>query len=298
MKRLLLNTSIFQQIKIESFAVDSYQFVATKKTQHGLNFKNSHVEFSGNQKNSIIFKGGVCGNRHNPIKRKFLEDILLIGSLLDGSNWELYSNRKRKGAPLFSNPYLDFIWNNNNANKNMVEKYFQTAIVQISDDSWQTQFENGFHLLMLKNHANITNEESRFLSYFVIWEWLYPHLKNPEGAKVDDESNNFHEIFNYIMKYIWRSYQNIENNIFRHLRNQLTHSGKLPIDRNYKNPKYNPEEWMKNLDHHNITKYISFFERLTQVIVLKTIGINADHIIQFELDNFLQNGDLKVSSPR
>jgi hypothetical protein len=82
------------------------------------------------------------------------------------------------------------------------------------------------------------------------------------------------------------------NNIFCVLRNQLAHSGKLPINREY------AERWMTQLKFHGnynnigIEQYLDFFDRLTQVVALKTLGIDAEIIGQKYLDNFLKTGKL------
>lgn len=42
-----------------------------------------------------------------------------------------------------------------------------------------------------------------------------------------------------------------------------------------------------------VRHYLSFFDKLTQVIVLKTIDIDAESICHSDLENFLDNGNLK-----
>lgn len=96
------------------------------------------------------------------------------------------------------------------------------------------------------------------------------------------------------MKRPWPSHrENIEQHkafIFHVLRNQLAHSGKIPINRHY------AESWMKELkwdnpDDYGIKDYLSFFDVLTQIIVLKTLDINAD-VIAPKLHSFLDTGQL------
>src|ERR1700722_11076947 len=86
-------------------------------------------------------------------------------------------------------------------------------------------------IIMLLNHANIINSESRFLSNMVILEWLYPHLKNSHGATSADETKKIHVILDFILEYYWPNKVFKGNYIFHVLRNQLAHSGKLPINR-------------------------------------------------------------------
>lgn len=292
-----MNIGIFTDVDFDTFTVGGYVFNKIpcnikygKKFRHL--FHNANVSFSGAQENSILYPNGIRGSIYKPQKRKHIEDILLIGSLLNGFNWELYSNKSSRIFPVIPCPYLEDILFSPTVSPSIIEDMFNTTIECIKAQEWQKQFENGFHLRMLKNHANILNEESRFLANFVIWEWLYPHLKNKEGALIDDESGSVVEIFKYIVEKYWGEF-NIKNNIYRHIRNQLTHSGKFPINRGYKNELHNPELWMKNLSDVDIGSYISFFNQLTQVMVLKTININADGNIpdfSYRLNNFLKKG--------
>jgi hypothetical protein len=65
---------------------------------------------------------------------------------------------------------------------------------------------------------------------------------------------------NYIFKYFWPNAKTIDKNIFYVLRNQLAHSGQLPINRPY------AENWMKSLtwDIHGrlgVKDYIMFFNK-------------------------------------
>lgn len=143
-----------------------------------------------------------------------------------------------------------------------------------------------FHLRMLINHANIHHCEGRFLLNVTLWEWLYPHIKNPKGATTQDETNNLQEVFNFVLNHFWPKQYKKQNqkNIFHVLRNQIAHSGKVPIDRSY------AEQWMaqlvwdsKNRNDIDLKCYLHFFDLLTQVVVLKTLGIDADNLIQRNL---------------
>lgn len=260
---------------------------------------NAFVEFSGVQEDSIIFKGGMVNNSR---KIKLIEDILLIGSILTHNNWALFSRSDYPQYPVLPINHLDYICRDSIE----IEKLLNKAVSKIKEPSWQIQYENGFHLLMLFNKANIYNYEGRFISYMVIWEWLYPHLKNPNGATSADESFNLIEIMNYIFNHYWgakinnKLFTSSYKNIFYVLRNQLAHSCKLPIDRNY------AEDWMKNLKWEKdkptgkgIKDYLKFFGLLTQVIVLKTLDIDSEKslsIWNFEekLEKFLLTGTIDI----
>ena len=130
--------------------------------------------------------------------------MLVLGSLLTAQNWQLFSRRNFAQYPLVSRNNLEYI----SQNAEECKQHLEIAIAKLKDTLWQEQFDNGFHLRMLLNHANIFIAESRFLNTVVIWEWLYPHLKNPRGATPNDESNNLREIFSFILKLYWPEYFN------------------------------------------------------------------------------------------
>lgn len=227
----LMNVYLYLDNDHDHIVVDRYKIFQFNShifhTKHVVKHtQNAYAEFDDKQENSIIFKGGIFGYKHNPLKRKLIDDILLLGSLFTGSNWCMFSRRKCNSFPLIARPYLENIELNG---KDQLEEAFKKALNKIKDSNWQKQYENGFHLRMLINHSNITNSESRFLSNVVIWEWLYPHLKNQNGATPSDESNDLTVIMGFILDYFWPARKFKGKNIFVALRNQLAHSGMLPI---------------------------------------------------------------------
>lgn len=258
--------------------------------------QNAYVEYRGTQQNSILFLGGLEGNRFRPRKRKFLDDILLLGSILTARNWALFSRRNTTQYPVVSRNHLEYI----SKDAGQCKQHLDIAINKSKDTAWQKQFDNGFHLRTLLNHANILNAESRFISMVVIWEWLYPHMKNPNGAASSDESSNLLEIFAFILKQYWSSKFNAaleNNNIFHVLRNQLAHSGKLPIDRSYAETWMTQIPWERNSTSKGISDYLKFFDRLTQILVLKTVGIDGEESLRVfnfpeQLDSFLSTGKI------
>lgn len=200
MKRLLMNVSAYLNDGEEFFDVDRYKIYSTppsiiKAKDVRRHMQNAYVEFSGEQDSSILFKGGVTGSKDNPRERKLIEDVLLIGSLLGGTNWLLQSrtNYHYPSSPIVSHPYLENI---GLQGKGEIERYFKTALDKIKNTLWQEQYENGFHLRMLLNHANIINTESRFISNIVIWEWLYLHLTYPNRP---DKKYKLNFILNSVM---------------------------------------------------------------------------------------------------
>jgi len=248
--------------------------------------QNAYVKFSGNQKSSIIFRGGRVGdNKYKSRERKFLEDLIVIGSILTSRNWGFYSRRNLIEYSVVSRNHLEYI----SKDSPKCQEHMNIAVDKLQDKDWQKQFENGFHLIMLLNHANILNKESRFIAMIIIWEWLYPHLN--DSSK---ESDSLREIICFILEQYWSkkvSESLSSSNIFHVLRNQLVHSGRLPINRPY------ADEWMKQLQWMEIKKYLKFFDHLTQIVVLKTLDINGEDSLELfnfqkKLDKFLESGKI------
>lgn len=292
----LVNVKLFLNDDSDYFEADNYRIYPKKShittiKEFKKHTQNAIATFSGEQEDSIIFSGGIVGDIRYKRKRKFIDDIIVLGSLMNGRNWGLYSRKNYSAFPALPQNYLEDIQLNGKAD---IEKYFKIAISSIKKSSWQEQYENGFHLIMLLNRANIINSESRFLSNIVIWEWLYPHLKNPNGATIDDECDDLSVVLDFILNYFWPNKKFNGNNIFKALRNQLAHSGKIPINRkrSYVDSWMTALTWEAKNGNRGINDYIIFFDKLTQIIVLKTLGINAEKIIKSDLDSFLDNGKI------
>jgi len=316
-RRKLDNITFVIDQFFEPFSVNGYRFYSKHSRSnirieykssnavksHRKHNQNAYVEFQGRQQDSILFRGGYEGPEPPGKRRKILDDILVVGSILTGKNWLLYSRRNYPQNPVISSIHLECI----SKDSDSVNAQLNQAMTEINDSNWQKKYENGFHLVMLLNHANILVRESRFLSNIVIWEWLYPHLKNPNQATIQDESNNLHRIIKFVLEYYWPDQLNKDifqesrvngksGNIFYVLRNQLAHSGKLPINRGYE------EDWMKQLqgestDRNDIKDYLKFFDRLTQIVVLKTLGIEGTNSLTAfnfpdQLDSFLKTGKI------
>jgi len=262
----------------------------------------AHVEFVGRQENSILFHGGGVGSKKSPHRRKLIDDVLLLASIVTGRNWELFSRRKYPNYSVTNANHLECVVPETGGTK--VGKVIEQALACIDQDAWQSRFEKGFHLRMLKNHANILTTEVRFLSLVIIWEWLYAHLKSSAGATVADESKALREVFVEVLEEFWPGQVNrpliSHENVFYVLRNQLAHCGRLPIDRQH------AFKWMKQLHCDfqflsakgtGVADYLRFFQYLTQVVVLKTLGIDAESKLEAwsfkkNLHHFLQTGRL------
>lgn len=274
-------------IQVGNYLICFKNYSSMNQKQMKNHTKTGFVELNGRQDNSIIYKGGLIGDKYTPRKRKIIEDVLLVFSILTGWNVGLTSKR-----------YANFMQPHNAlqalklfSKSEYVDK-LKCALRKIKDEKWQQQYENGFHLRMLLNQSNIMHVEGRFLLNVVIWEWLYPHLRNPNGATIEDEEQSLQEIFDYILEYFWPNQYIAQEgkSIFLILRNQLAHSGKLPINRD------KAEEWMKLLEYEDIRSgcdiksYIEFFGKLTQIIVLKTLEIDSEHLLLPPLQRYLQTG--------
>lgn len=300
-----------------SFTIDNYEFhsqainSSRQTAVHGPAFfaganrrnrQNAYVQFSHHQSDSVIFSGGRIGTMFRPThERKFIEDILLLGSMLSGHNWAFYSRKHTTGYPVTPTHILRQV----SKDFTEIESDITSLISKLQDSAWQQQFNNGFHIIMLLNTANIHNAEARFLSMMVIWEFLYCKLF---GA----ESFNLNEILTEVLKYYWPN--DVNGSIFQHgkiggkyrnvfyvLRNQFAHSGKLPIDRR------DAEQWMAQLPWEDllqngggVKKYLSFFEELTQVVVMKTMDFHPEtrdffNLFDFStnLNKFLSTGSLR-----
>ena len=307
MKKIkLVNLSLFQNDS-PSFTVGNYEFfIQVANRQQGLNIytpnmasrdnrthkQNAYVQFNHSQNDSILFSGGRVGtSAHLTHKRKFIEDILLLGSLLTKNNWAMYSRRYTAGYPLIPANHLRTI----STGYVELQQDLSTLILKLKESAWQQQFDNGFHLKMLLNNSNNYNSDSRFLSQVIIWEFLYAKL-------FGGESRNLQEIMKRILEHFWGNQVNssifltgnvnrLSKNIFHVLRNQLAHSGKLPIDRPY------AEQWMRQLPWEapygsmarGLKEYLIFFNELTQVIVMKTMDFHPETRSIFNTFNFTEN---------
>jgi len=297
----LCNLTFVSDKYFKPFSIDSYTFtskysfnseddfgckiITSTVEEHRRHKLNAFVTFKGKQKDSLIWKGGRVGlNEVKSRKRKLIEDILLISSLLVGKNVFLHSRKRYPQCQLVSSPHL------NNISKNSFELQsdLTMALNQLKDNKWRKKFHNGFHLIMMYNHANVLLRESRYLANVIIWEWLYPQI-HPSGR----ESLKLKEIFLFLLEYFYPSRVNSKllksNNIFHVLRNQLAHSGMFPIDRPY------AEDWMKQLSELEIQEYLKFFGNLTHAVVLKTLGIDVGNRLDTfdfssQLSSYLRTG--------
>lgn len=300
----------------QQFTVDGYEFHSqtSPPARRGINVytarmaardnrihkQNAYV-LHGTQEDSVLYRGGMVGTAMRPThRRKFLEDILVLGSLLTAHNWAFYSRKYTAGYPLVPTNHLRTI----TTDFNDLQPDLSALSARLKEPAWQRQFDNGFHLKMLLNSANNYHSESRFLSRVIIWEFLYAKL-------FGRESENLQEIIKAILEYFWAGRVNnsiflthrvsgFSKNIFYVLRNQLAHSGKLPIDRPY------AEQWMTQIPWEapfgsmirDLKRYLIFFDELTQVIVMKTMDFHPETRNIFNAFNFTDNLNSFLSTGR
>ncbi|MCH7922306.1 MAG: hypothetical protein IH975_04630 [Nitrospinae bacterium] len=286
---------------IKPFSIEGYHFEPTSipKKQSVITHKTiardqrrHQVTATGiipqKQSNSILYSGGEIriesfGGVVRRRKRKFIEDLLLILSILTGNNVCLHSHRYNREFPVITENHLDCV-----SSLDLLSSDLLKAVNKVKDRQWQREFHNGFHLRMLFNNANILNLEGRFLSNMVLWELLYVMIKMKE-------SFNHREIVAELLSHFWPNLRN--SNIFSRgsyslltiLRNQLAHSGKLPIDRERADP------WMTQLSFEAVKEYILLFNQMTQAMVLQTLSIDAtsrNAAFQIALMAFLRTGQV------
>jgi hypothetical protein len=274
-----------------SFRIENYNFCIESDMlrQHIMksnkrSFQNGWVEINGCQQDSFLYRetNGTIGKIGNKYNRKLIEDLIILGSIFTGYNWGLKTHRGYNHFPVYPKNNLECIFRDNNTIT--IEDSFKNALSAIIDPNWQKQFKCGFHLRMFLHRANIHTPETEFLGYVTLWEWLYFCIFEI------DESNKeyFQNAFIKVLEHYWPDKVRFEDNVFHILRNQLAHSGRLPID----TFRYGAAEWMRRLPADSITgDYMPFFRTLTQIVVLKTLNINCDYCLP-KLEDFLLRGQL------
>lgn len=292
----IYNLSFPPRDYFKTFTIDRYTFTSNANPSLSSTYSpkkdwreirpTAKVSIQEEEELSIIYQGGKRVNRlrGTETKRHFLDDILLLMSLCLGRNMVPEYMLNSNEWPVVARNHLERV----SKTPDQLRSDIVSALGYIKSTAWQQQYLSGFHLRMIFHAANVLNTETRFLAFFVPWEWLYSRLTG------NDKENNLREILSYILKYFWpntnRSIFNAKaNNILQTLRNQLAHSGMLPITNR-------GDLWMRALSKEDLLeRYVPFFIRLTQIVVLKTIGLNCEgRIYGFNSDfnSFLSQGKL------
>ncbi len=302
MHRLLYNLNFLWADDFQSFTVDGYTFHPISEKQPVRNStynSNNAVKYNRNmhlnarvslpprQKDSIFHKGGrYTENR----KIKFLEDILVVISVCIGRNVVPKFYKTRRDFPLCSAKHCETA----SKNSNELKAHLEIAIEEIMKSEWQEKYDNGFHIRAFYNAANILVAEPRFLADVTIWEYLY-YCNNRSMTYDKLICISLNTKINYLVKqYLVDNKSSIREErlrVFSDLRNQLSHYGKLPIE--------NPKSMFQKMGWHGCEKYLLFFKRLTQALVLQTIKIDAIKqmntlSIQNLLEELLRNGKIAL----
>lgn len=261
----------------EPFTVDGYAFYPIKNMSQTnkiessddvLRFNrkmhfNAYVSIPARQKDSIFRRTGKY-SKHRKIK--FLDDLLTIISIFIGRNVVPRFYYKFSEFPTFSAKHCEII----SKNSIQLKTHLELAISKITKDDWQQKYENGFHVIKFYNASNITIAEPRFLADVTIWEFLYhrnnSHLSYDQMRRISLNT----KINDLVKKCFLNNDPSIPEDrfrIFSDIRNQLSHNGKFEIQ--------NPRSPFRNLGWIGLRHYIDLFKRLTQVLVLKTMGIDS-----------------------
>lgn len=302
MHRLLYNLNFLWADDFQSFTVDGYTFhpISEKQPVRGLTYNsnnalkynrdmhlNARVSLPPRQKDSIFHKGGrYTENR----KIKFLEDLLVVISVCIGRNVVPKFYEKRRDFPLCSVKHCETV----SKNSNELKAHLEIAIEEIMKNEWQKKYDNGFHIRAFYNAANILVVEPRFLADVTIWEYLF-YCNNKSMTYDDLKRKSLNTKINYLVKqYLVDNNSSIPEErlrVFSDLRNQLSHSGKLPIE--------NPKSPFQKIGWHGCEQYLLLFKWLTQALVLKTIKIDAigqmsTLSVQYFLEELLRNGEIAL----
>ncbi len=289
----LVNISLIDSEYFPPFEVDRYVFhsrtaptmrrpltytSAMMRRSVRQNHPNAYVEFDGCQEDSRLFSGActIEAFSYRRIRKlKIIEDLLLLGSILTGMNWALESRRSYSNYPTTGSNKLTCVvdsW------RELVE-LLQKISCKIKNPEWLSRFSDGFHLKVLRNNANIQNMEARFLSHTMLWEFMCARLFGPEERI---QSKVVPRVINELWPGIVCNEALEKLNVFQMLRNQLTHAGRLPIDRK------RAEDWMKEIPvskfgddrRSSLVDYMDFFGHLTQIAVLKTLDLDVSEKLQ------------------
>ena len=278
------------------FTIDRYSFTSTSHPSFSSTYNSQRdwrdvrltatVSIRDKQKPSIIYRGGKLINclKQTETKRTFLDDLLLLMSLCLARNVVPEYMSSSNEWPVIARNHLEQV----SASPEQLSSDISAAVSCIRSVTWQQKYLSGFHLRMICHAANVLNMETRFLAMFVLWEWLYVRLTGEE------KEFSLSKIMAHILIDFWPStnssiFDAKANNIMQTLRNQLAHNGLLPISNR-------GDPWMRAVSKQDLLKkYIPFFVRLTQIVVLKTIGLQCESRIPgftSELKAFLSTGKL------
>jgi hypothetical protein len=294
MSRLLrlYNLNFLHAEDFQPFTVDGYTFYPIPERQPqrrvtntsddilGYNRRmhlNARVSIPARQRDSVFRRGGKYSRNR---RIKFLEDLLMVVSICIGRNVVPKFYERRLEFPLCSAKHCEMV----SRNSTKLNAHLETAIAQIRESEWQRKYDNGFHVRAFYNASDIFVAEPRFLADVTIWEYLY--YCNNRGMSYDSLRRvSLNTKINYLVKeYLVDNVPSTPEErlrIFSDIRHQLSHNGKLPIE--------NPKSPFKHLGWNGCREYLKLFKRLTQVLVLKTMEIDAfDQLRVFDVRSHLE----------
>jgi len=268
----LCNFDLNRMERFGPFEVYGYRF-QPKDTRHrrppayeprGM-YTNASVKVPKRQRDSVIFLGGRdLTNR----KRKLIEDMMVIASLLVGHNVELKSHSGWREFPLCRGKHLKQVaydWND-------FRIALETATARLLEPEWKRLYENGFHIRMLYCYSDTTTAELRFLGYCAIWEFLYYCNNRIVSYKKLTDTSLQAKLCYLVSRYLLEHGMRVSHDalrVFCDMRNQFAHSGKLPI--------LNPKSPYRSLTWEECREEIGVFEGLTQALVLKTLAVDLQN---------------------
>lgn len=239
---------------------------------HRRHIVTAMVEVPAGQPRSVIRPGGLRDGRPMPL----LYDVLTVTSILMGRNVVPWSDRPfTYFPPTASNHSVKVA-----SNSTMLAHYLEVAMGKVLDDGWRALTGDGFHLRLMLNASNTLSAEARFLSEMALWEFVYAYATRNEletereehkrlaRTRLDDKLATL--LGSILLEGVEVGKEKVR--VFTHTRNQLAHHGRLPVT--------HPDapQWLSTAPWSTYGDYFRFFDRLTQVLVLKALGLELiDH---------------------
>lgn len=288
MSYILYNLNFFRDIEFRPFEVCGYRFkpILSKQPRRDLRYHprkmylNARVSVPRRQGNSIFCFGVTIDYTR---KVKFLEDVLMLISIMIGQNVVPKAQSQRRDFPLCMAKHCKCVANNSDE----LSDYLRAAIAVVRTEDWRKKFDNGFHVKAFHVLSNTLTLELRFLGSVSIWEYLY--YCNHRSKTYKRLTNT---TLNTKLNFLVRHYLSKNNlslpeerlRLFSDMRNQFSHNGRLPIQ--------NPKSPYRTMTFDDCKRHIDLFQDMTQALVLSTMGIDAVEkaIGRFRLDQLLRDG--------
>jgi len=226
------------------------------------------VTFTGRQEDTILNRPVRRYRTGAERRAKLLDDMLLLLSLLTGSNVVRASDRKYRGFPVLPVNHNQRIYEASS----QLEAALATALRTACARDWQARWAKGFHLAMLYHGSQLANTEARLLLYSSMWEFMGKKSRLPAGSTLADALPVL------VKEFFFGSSRKVNHHrllIFAGLRNQVAHYGTLmPLQASGIPP------WLKNAAPVSSVigtcySYIELFEKLTQFLALSSLDLDV-----------------------